>query len=155
MVGSIETTLVLIKPDGVDRGLIVPILDMLIGSGDLRIVGLKMIPSPVPERVQEHYLEHKGQPYYDWLCKQLETGPLVAIALRGEDIVARVRAIIGPREPEKNPTDGSTIRGRFANDRFDTSKRKERAVRNQVHAASSLADAARELGLWFNPSEII
>ena len=145
-----ETTLVLIKPHAVHLTHL--ILPMLLKPG-LRMIGLKLEPRPTRHKVAEHYREHQGCDYFEWLCDQLDGHPVIAIAISGEDAVARVREVVGPTKPEDNPPD--TIRGRFSDDYFYISREEKRAVRNVVHASSSIEEAERELKIWFNSAELI
>lgn len=145
-----ETTLVLIKPHAIH--LTHPILSMLLRPC-LRITGLKLIPRPTRGRVEEHYREHRERDYFTWLCDQLDGHPIIAIAIAGKNAVTRVREIVGPIKPEDNPP--WTIRGRFSDDTFACSREENRAVRNVIHAASSVEEAERELGIWFNSTELI
>ena len=125
---------------------------MILGP-DLQMVGLKMIPRPTRHKVETHYSEHMGRDYFPWLCDQLDGHPIIAIAISGKNAIARIREIVGPTKPEDNPS--NTVRGRFSTDRFDTSRKEQRAVNNVVHAASSAEDAKLELGIWFNLTELL
>lgn len=149
---SVETTLVLVKPDAVERNLTSLILSM-IESDELRIVGHKKLPRPNRSKVEEHYRKHRETDYFPWLSEQLIDHPIDVVAIRGENAIQRVRDIIGPTKPEDNPP--YTIRGRFSEDRFDVSRKEERAVRNVIHASSCTEDANHEIWVWFNPAELI
>jgi nucleoside-diphosphate kinase len=144
-----ETCLVLIKPHAIH--LFHWILQMLMVPG-ARILGLKLVPEPDRATVTSHYEEHEGRDYFEWLCTQLIDHPVIAILLSGNDINARIRAIVGPTAPENNPP--NTIRGKFSDDRLDTSRQEKRAVRNVVHA-SEIERSEREREIWFNSSEVI
>ncbi|MGA2667054.1 MAG: nucleoside-diphosphate kinase [Patescibacteria group bacterium] len=146
-----ETTLVLIKPHDVYRRQITPILSLL-DTDNLRITGIKMI-RPSLQMVEDHYQEHAGKDYFPWLCEQLDDQPVVAIAISGKNAVKRIRGIVGPTKPEDNSS--YTIRGKFSDDTFEASRREKRAVRNVVHAVSSLEDAERELKIWFRAEELL
>jgi nucleoside-diphosphate kinase len=132
----LETTLVLIKPGGVDRDLIGEITRRVEARG-LKIVGLKLMAAP-KKLVQEHYAEHKGKPFYNDVVGYLTSGAVVAMAVRGENAVKAVRAMMGATNPiEANP---GTVRGDLALSIDD----------NLTHSSSDLAAAKRELKLWFS-----
>src|SRR5688572_1893674 len=130
-----ETTLVLIKPGGVQRNLIGEITRR-IESRNLRVVGLKLINAP-RATVEEHYSEHRERPFFNSVVDYLTSGPVVAIAVSGENAVKAVRAMMGAT----NPLDASpgTIRGDFALSIDD----------NLTHSSSDGEAALRELSLWF------
>jgi len=130
-----ETTLVLIKPGGVRRRLIGTILRRL-EDRDLQIVGLKLI---IADRavVEEHYAEHVGKPFYEDVCAYLTSGPIVVLAIRGQNAVRAVRTMMGATNPvEAEP---GTIRGDYALTIED----------NLTHSSADAEAAQRELALWF------
>ena len=130
-----ETTLVLIKPGGVSRNLIGEICRR-IEARNLKIVGLELIRA---ERsiVEEHYAEHRERPFFAGVCDYLTSGPIVAMAVQGENAVKAIRAMMGATNPlEATP---GTVRGDFALSIED----------NLTHSSSDPEAAARELGLWF------
>jgi nucleoside-diphosphate kinase len=132
---AIETTLVLVKPDGMRRSLAGEILSRLEQRGyELRGARLLKIPRTL---AAEHYAEHKGKPFYDELVSFITSGPVLALAVRGEDAIAGVRALMGAT----NPADAApgTIRGDLAT----------LLSENVVHGSDSRASARRELGLFF------
>jgi nucleoside-diphosphate kinase len=130
-----ETTLVLIKPGGVQRNLIGEICRRIEARG-LRIVGLKLIEA-ARSTVEEHYAEHKGKGFYDEVVNYLCSGAIVAIAVSGTNAVKAIRTMMGAT----NPVDAlpGTIRGDFALSIED----------NLTHSSSDPEAAARELSLWF------
>src|SRR3712207_9510456 len=93
MVRSMERTLVLIKPDGVQRGLVGPILSRFEARG-LKIVGLKLMQVPT-SLAEEHYAEHKGKGFYAGLIEYITAGPVVALVLDGRTAAGAVRTTIG------------------------------------------------------------
>ncbi|HXH86993.1 MAG TPA: nucleoside-diphosphate kinase [Gaiellaceae bacterium] len=130
-----ETTLVLVKPDGVRRGLSGEIVARFERRGlELRGARLLKIPRSL---AQEHYAEHKGKPFFGDLVSFITSGPVLALAVRGETAIATVRTMMGAT----NPLDSvpGTIRGDFA---LELSE-------NIVHGSDSKASAKRELGLFF------
>ena len=130
-----EKTLVLIKPDAVERNLIGKIL-ALYEENNLKITRLEMIHAN-RSIAEEHYIEHFGRPYYEKLMNYITRSPLVALVLEGHEAISRVRQINGktnPLEAEKG-----TIRALYG---IDTSY-------NTVHASDSTENAEREINIWF------
>jgi nucleoside-diphosphate kinase len=135
-----ERTLVLIKPDGVQRGLVGPILSRFEARG-LKIVGLKLIQVPT-SLAEEHYAEHKGKGFYPGLIAYITSGPVVAMVLEGPNAVGAVRKTVGATRAYE--ADAGTIRGDLA---LETG-------RNLVHASDTEPGSAdREVTLWFSDSE--
>jgi len=130
-----ETTLVLIKPGGVERSLIGEIARRIEARG-LKIVGLKLMTAP-RNIVEEHYAEHRERPFFNSVVDYLTSGPVVALAVRGENATKAIRAMMGAT----NPLDAApgTIRGDFAVSIDD----------NLTHSSSDGEAALRELSLWF------
>ncbi len=130
-----ETTLVLIKPGGVSRNLIGEICRRIEARG-LQITGLELIRAK-RETVEAHYGEHKGKGFYEDVVNYLLSGPIVALAVSGENAVKAIRAMMGAT----NPIDATpgTVRGDLALSIED----------NLVHSSSDVEAAKFELGLWF------
>ena len=135
MSDQIERTLVLLKPDAVERDLTEEIIGIYRAAG-LTIARQRQVP-PCPELIDAHYAEHLGQPYYAGLRESMLSGPVVALEVAGVDAIARVRALNGATTPSK--ADPDTIRGRFG----------QELPRNTVHGSDSVDSAERELGIWF------
>ena len=135
-----ERTLVLIKPDGVQRQLVGRILSRYEERG-LKLVGLKLVQVD-REHAERHYDSHRGKPFFEGLVDFIISAPLVALAFDGPNAIAVVRAINGATRPHE-ATPG-TIRGDFA---LETAQ-------NIVHASDSPESAATELALWFDPAEL-
>jgi nucleoside-diphosphate kinase len=132
---AIETTLVLVKPDGVSRGLAGEIVARFERRGyELRGARLLKIPRAL---AAQHYAEHKGKPFYGELVSFITSGPVLALAVRGENAIAGVRGLMGAT----NPADAApgTIRGDLATELSE----------NVVHGSDSRASARRELALFF------
>jgi nucleoside-diphosphate kinase len=132
---AVETTLVLVKPDGMRRRLAGEVIARLERRGlELRGARLLKIPRSL---AQQHYAEHKGKPFYSGLVSFITSGPVLALAVRGESAIGVVRTMMGAT----NPLDSApgTIRGDFA---LELSE-------NIVHGSDSKASAKRELGLFF------
>jgi nucleoside-diphosphate kinase len=135
-----ERTLILIKPDGVQRALIGRLIDRYEQRG-LRIVGLKMV-HVAPEHAENHYDMHRDKPFFSGLVEFMTSAPLVAIAVEGPNAIAVCRAINGATRPEQAAP--GSIRGDFA---LETGQ-------NLVHASDSAETAASELALWFSDGEL-
>ena len=130
-----ETTLILIKPGGVQRNLIGEITTR-IERRNLKVVGLKLVNAP-RETVEAHYAEHKERPFFGSVCDYLTSGPVVALAVRGENAIKAIRTMMGATNP-LDATPG-TVRGDFALSIDD----------NLTHSSSDPEAAANELALWF------
>ena len=135
-----QRTLVLVKPDGVQRGLVGAIVGRLEGRG-LKLIGLKMmrITKAVAAR---HYAEHQGKPFYDGLIAFITSGPVVAMIWEGRDAVTVVRSLMGATDPLKAAP--GTIRGDLALD----------LGMNLIHGSDSPARAETEIALFFSQGEL-
>ncbi|MGI9147838.1 MAG: nucleoside-diphosphate kinase [Chloroflexota bacterium] len=138
---AFERTLVIIKPDGVQRALVGPILSRLESRG-LKIVGLKIV-RVAQEFGARHYAEHEGKPFYPGLLKYITSGPVVVACVEGTSAVQMVRNSVGATNP-LNAAPG-TIRADLALD----------IGRNLIHASDAADTAERELALWFQPDELV
>jgi nucleoside-diphosphate kinase len=136
-----ERTLILIKPDGVQRALVGQLIARYEQRG-LRIVGLKMIHAD-RALAERHYAVHAGKPFFAGLVEFITSAPLVALAVEGPNAVAVCRAINGATRPHEAAP--GSIRGDFA---LETGQ-------NLVHASDSPATAADELALWFSAHELL
>jgi nucleoside-diphosphate kinase len=136
-----ERTLVLIKPDGVQRLLTGRILARYEDRG-LKLVGLKMIHVD-RDLAERHYAIHREKPFFGSLVDFITSAPLVAAVLEGPNAIAVVRAMNGATRP--NEAVPGTIRGDFA---LETAQ-------NLVHASDSPENAADEIALWFTPDELL
>jgi nucleoside-diphosphate kinase len=137
---TMERTLVLVKPDGVQRGLAGEIIGRLERTG-MQITGMKLMQISA-ELAATHYGEHKGKPFYDGLVGFITSSPVVALCLEGPSAISTTRKIMG----STNPADSApgTIRGDFGVD----------MGRNIIHGSANEDDAAREVSLFFNDSEL-
>ncbi|HXQ93841.1 MAG TPA: nucleoside-diphosphate kinase [Thermoplasmata archaeon] len=136
---AVERTLVLVKPDGVKRGLVGEIVGRLERKG-LKIVAAKFVRVPA-ELAQRHYAEHLGKPFYPGLVAHITSGPVVALALEGRAAISVVRVLVGATNPQTAAP--GTIRGDLA----------LAMTPNLIHASDSPASAERELGLFFTPAD--
>ncbi|HCW05701.1 MAG TPA: nucleoside-diphosphate kinase [Clostridium sp.] len=130
-----ERTLVLIKPDGVERGLIGEVISAY-EKRTLKIPALKMLQAD-RAIAEKHYEEHKGRPYFEPLINYIIEGKLVAMIVEGENAIQLVRKINGDKDPLAS--DLASIRGMYTSDK----------TKNLVHASDSVESAEREIGIWF------
>jgi len=137
----LERTLVIVKPDGVQRGLVGEITSRIERRG-LRLAGLKFMQ--VSEALAaQHYAIHKGKPFYDGLISYIISSPVVVMAWEGPKAVEAVRQLMGVTNPT-NAAPG-TIRADFALD----------IGRNLTHGSDSAENGAAEVALWFKPEELV
>ena len=138
---DMERTFVMVKPDGVQRGLVGEVISRIERKG-LKIVALKMVQI-THGKAREHYAEHKEKPFFSSLIDYITSGPVVAMVVEGKEAVTVVRNLVGKTNPTE--ADPGTIRGDLAMD----------IGRNVVHASDSLNSADREIGIFFSDDEII
>jgi nucleoside-diphosphate kinase len=135
-----EETLVLVKPDGVERGLTGEILRRIEAKG-YQVADLKML-TPSRDLLVAHYAEHEGKPFFEPLVEFMASGPVVAIRLRGQRVIEGFRSLAGTTDPTTAAP--GTIRGDLGRDWGAA------VQRNLVHGSDAPESAARELGLWFS-----
>src|SRR3989344_1664033 len=173
-----EKTLVLIKPDGVQRALIGEIIKRFETTG-LKIIAMRMVYAS-KELAGKHYAEDEewlksvgekaakaakergdtlkespiefGRKIRSQLLDYISMSPVVALVLEGHNAVATVRKIVGPTSPEH--AQPGTIRGDFSHETYVMADTKGRPIQNLIHASGSAAEAAREIPVWFMPNEI-
>jgi nucleoside-diphosphate kinase len=136
-----QQTLILIKPDGVQRRLVGAITRRFEKKG-LRLVGLKLV-KPSRELAEKHYAVHKGKPFYDSLLQFLTSGPTVAMVWEGREAVLVARTLMGVTDGTKAAP--ATIRGDFALS----------VQNNLVHGSDSPENAKLEIALWFSAGELV
>ena len=146
----IERTLVLVKPDGVQRGLSGRILQRFEDVG-LKIVGMKMKWVDA-DFSKKHYAAHIEKPFYPGLEKMITEGPVIALVLEGLHAVELVRKMVGSTEPRTAPP--GTIRGDFAQHSYAATDAEGRSIKNLVHASGNVGEAKQEVELWFKPEEL-
>ncbi|WP_040347897.1 nucleoside-diphosphate kinase [Brevibacterium mcbrellneri] len=134
-----ERTLVLIKPDGVKRGLIGEVISRIETKG-YTIERLKMMVAS-RQLLSEHYEEHEGKPFFDHLVAFMASGPIVAMVVEGDGVILGFRALAGATDP--TTAGPGTIRGDLGRD-WGTA-----VQQNLVHGSDSSLSAEREIGLWF------
>lgn len=135
-----DRTFVLVKPDGVQRGLVGEILDRLERRG-LKLVGLRMMELS-EDLAAEYYREHEGKDFFPGLVAYVTSGPVVATVWEGPRAVRIARSTIGATDPAEAAP--GTIRGDYGVD----------ISRNLIHGADSSESAAREIGLFFPPDQL-
>ncbi len=136
-----ERTLVLLKPDAVQRGLAGRIIARLEDRG-LKLVGLKLMQMDMAT-AQRHYAEHVDKPFFQGLSEFIMSRPIIAMAIEGKNVVETVRSTIGATNPQAAAP--GTIRGDMAID----------IGRNLIHGSDSTESAERELAIFFDEGEIL
>jgi nucleoside-diphosphate kinase len=137
----VERTLVLVKPDGVQRGLIGEVISRLENRG-LRLIAAKFL-RVTDELAQTHYGIHKGKPFYKPLIEYITSSPVMAMAWEGPQAIAAVRQLMGATRPTEAAP--GTIRHDFALE----------VGRNITHASDSPENGNAEVALWFRPEELV
>jgi nucleoside-diphosphate kinase len=137
----VERTFVMIKPDGVQRGLVGEIVRRFEARG-LKIVGMKMLQMS-SNFAKKHYEVHIGKPFFDGLIKYITSGPVVAMVLEGTEAVAAARATMGATNPTKAAP--GTIRADLSLE----------MGRNLIHGSDGPETAQTEIALWFKPEELL
>ncbi len=136
-----ERTLVILKPDAVQRGLIGAIIQRFERRG-LRLAGMKLLQVS-DALARQHYAVHEGRPFFDGLIQFITSGPVVIMALEGKDAIAVTRTTVGVTAPGKAAP--GTIRADFGMD----------IGFNLVHASDGPETAVQELALWFGADELV
>lgn len=132
---DMERSLVLIKPEAVESGIIGTIISVYEDNG-LRVIAMKMLK--LDEKfASEHYAEHKGKSFYNELIEYITSSNLVAMVVEGEDAIEKIRQINGNTDPDKAAY--GTIRRRYGKDK----------THNAVHASDSIESAKKEIAHWF------
>ncbi len=137
---SLQQTLVIIKPDGVQRGLVGKILARFEERG-LKIVGLKFVQVD-RALAEKHYAVHKGKFFYQGLVDYITSSPVVAMVLEGHEAISVVRMMVGATRPWEAAA--GTIRGDYA----------LMGLRNLIHASDAPETAANEIALWFQQGQV-
>jgi nucleoside-diphosphate kinase len=136
-----QQTLILIKPDGVQRRLVGEIIGRFERKG-LRLAAMKLVQAS-RTLAEKHYAVHKGKPFYESLLKFITSGPTVAMVWEGNQAVSVARNLMGATDGTKAPP--ATLRGDFALS----------VQNNLVHGSDSVENAAAEVTLWFAPEELV
>lgn len=138
---AMEKTYLMVKPDGVQRGLCGEILSRFERRG-LKIVAMKMMTIP-KETAETHYAEHRERPFFPSLISYITSGPVLAMVLEGENAVSVCRRMMGKTNPAE--ADPGTIRGDYA---LVTGM-------NIIHGSDSVESAEREISIFFKPEELV
>ncbi|NPA38355.1 MAG: nucleoside-diphosphate kinase [Candidatus Nanohaloarchaeota archaeon] len=136
-----ERTLVILKPDAIQRGIVGEILSRFEKRG-FKIIGLKMMQVS-RELAEKHYLEHQGKPFYDELVEFITAGPVVVFVVEGNNAISNVRKMVGATNPEEAAP--GTIRHDYG----------LHIGKNIIHASDSRESAEREIDLFFNIDELV
>lgn len=136
-----EKTFAMIKPDGVQRGMVGTIISRYEAKG-LRIAAMKLM-QVTDEMAKQHYAEHVEKPFFPGLLSYITSGPVVALVLEGKNAVAEVRKLNGATNPLEAAC--GTIRGDFA----------QEVGRNVVHGSDSVVSAEHEIAIYFGKDEVL
>ncbi|MDD2372964.1 MAG: nucleoside-diphosphate kinase [Syntrophomonadaceae bacterium] len=134
-------TFAMVKPDGVEKGLVGEIISRFEKKG-LKMVALKIMKI-TPELAEKHYSEHKGKPFFADLVNFITSGPVAAMVLEGENVIPTVRTMMGATNPQDAAP--GTIRGDFA----------LTIDENIIHGSDSPESARREIGIFFKEEEMV
>ncbi|KAF4975712.1 hypothetical protein FZEAL_7536 [Fusarium zealandicum] len=138
---SSEQTFIAIKPDGVQRGLVGPIISRFENRG-FKLAAIKLM-TPGKEHLEKHYADLAGKPFFAGLIEYMNSGPICAMVWEGRDAVKTGRSILGATNPLASSP--GTIRGDFAID----------VGRNVCHGSDSVENAQKEIALWFKEGEVV
>lgn len=151
-----ERTLVVLKPDSVQRGIIGEVITRFERAG-LKLIGLKMV-QPSAEHYDHHYetigkvKTRRGEEVFSQNREFMMKGPVVAMVLEGIESVELVRKMVGSTEPKSSPP--GTIRGDYAHMSYDYANGKKIGIPNIVHASGDSKEAEKEIFHWFNDDEM-
>ena len=152
----IQRTLIIFKPDAVQRGIVGEILSRFERVG-LKIVATKMV-NPDKDRYYHHYegiskmVSRRGQKAFDLVVNFMTSGPVILMVLEGVEAIPVVRKIVGSTEPMA--ADMGTIRGDYAHVSFGYADAHNEGVANLIHASGNIEEAEQEVSYWFKPEEI-
>jgi nucleoside-diphosphate kinase len=153
---DVQKTLVVFKPDAVQRGIVGEILSRFERVG-LKIVATKMI-APTKEHYHKHYEEigqmitRRGQDTFDITLEMMIQGPVIAMVFEGVEAVGLVRKLVGTTEPKS--ADPGTIRGDFSHMSFGYADTAGKGIPNLIHASGDPEEAAKEIDHWFSDDEL-
>jgi len=152
----IERTLILFKPDAVQRGVVGEVLTRFERVG-LKIIGTKMI-APDKDHYYKHYEEigqvitRRGEKTFNNVLDMMSDGPVIAMVFEGVEAVDLVRKLVGSTEPKSSAP--GTIRGDFSHMSYGYGDEQEKGIPNLIHASGDLADAKKEIPHWFSDDEL-
>jgi nucleoside-diphosphate kinase len=151
-----ERTLIILKPDAVQRGLVGEITSRFEKAG-LKIVGMKML-QPDYDHYYHHYenigkmISRRGKEAFDVTLEFMQSGPVIAVVLEGIEAVSLVRKMVGETEPKA--AQPGTIRGDYSHVSFGHANSRGIGIANLIHASGDPEEAAQEIGHWFSDSEL-
>ncbi len=150
-----EKTLILLKPDALERGIIGEIITRFERVG-AKIIGLELLVSK-KDAARRHYTDdlarRRGEKVRENMIRMITSGPIVAMVLEGVEIVEVARKMVGTTEPKVAAP--GTIRGDYAHVSFKHADKKGIGVFNLIHASGSVAEAKEEINVWFKPNELV
>ena len=147
-----EKSLIIIKPDGVQRSLVGSILSRFENAG-LKIHAMKFQSVPV-EKSREHYSEHVNKGFYPTVEKYITSGPVLVFVLGGLSAIKKIRTMVGATEPSSAVP--GTIRGDYAHQPYPApGEPDDKPIRNLIHASATPDEAAAEIKIWFTDEEIV
>lgn len=146
----IERSLVIIKPDGVERSLVGEIIKRFENTG-MKLVGMKMVWID-RKFAEKHYSAHRSKPFFNELVDFITEGPVVAFVVEGVHAVENVRRLVGTTSPHEAAP--GTIRGDFAHISMAYASKKGLGGKNVIHASGSKKEADDEIKLWFKKDEL-
>jgi len=151
-----EQTLIILKPDALQRGIAGEIISRFEKVG-LKIVGAKML-QPDYDHYYHHYenigkmISRRGQVAFDVTLEMMQRGPVLALVLEGIEAVSQVRKMVGTTEPKS--AQPGTIRGDYAHISFDYANSKGLSIPNLIHASGDVEEAKQEIAHWFSDHEL-
>lgn len=151
-----ERTLIVLKPDAVQRGIVGEVLSRFERSG-LKIVGMKML-SPTKEHFHAHYegisklISRWGEDIYNVTLNQMTEAPVIACVLEGVEAVSHVRKMVGTTDPKESAP--GTIRGDYTHVTRSYTNSRGGTLPNIIHASGNVEEATKEINLWFNEDEL-
>lgn len=155
MSDTLQRTLVLLKPDAIERGLTSEIMHRFERVG-ARIVGLKMLVSDA-DTAKKHYTEdlaaRRGEKVRNIMIDMITSGPIIAVVYEGVEMVEVVRKLVGSTEPKTSAP--GTIRGDFSHVSFAHADANDMAIMNLIHASASVEEAKTEISVWFKSEELV
>jgi len=155
MQNKLQRTLVLLKPDAINRGIVGEVIHRFERVG-AKMVGMKMLVSE-KDTASKHYTEdlakRRGEKIRNMMIEMLTSGPIIAVVFEGIEIVEVVRKMVGSTEPKAAAP--GTIRGDFAHVSFDYADARGIGIFNLIHASASPEEAEVEISVWFKPEELV
>ena len=145
-----ERTLILLKPDAVQRSLMGEIISRFEKVG-MKIIGMKMVWVD-KDFAKKHYKSHIEKKFYSGLEAMITEGPVVAMVIEGLHSIESVRKMVGGTEPKT--AQPGTIRGDYAHHSYEYTDKKGIAIKNLIHASGDKTDAEYEIKLWFDAKEL-